>query len=717
MTPTVAAAGEARWRIEPLAGGLGAFASQWDELNERAMASHPLLTSVFVDLLLRRFGDGGQMLCMLEGGGPCRAMAIVQRRQAGFWSSFLPAQSQLGPVLAVDSVALNGLVAQLPGMALAMDLLCMDPLCVGVPPSTGDVRTAPHAVTMNVELRGAFDTYWDSRANQLKKNMRRYERRAIDDGFAPRFVVLSSPGDMRAAVERYAAVESRGWKGAAGTALAPGNDQCHFYGDLLERNSRRGLAHVFELWFGDRLVASRLVVASHRMLVILKTTYDEAFSKLAPGRQLLKHVLEYAFAAHQGKVLEFYTDATQDQLAWSTDLRRISHWTFYRNSMIARLVSAGRVARLLARRPSVIAKNRALTTEVCDGVQRLPADALRLLESAEARSIQLGADWYRAITRSVFTGDDVRFAIVRENDSCIAVIPCLLRKGAWRRELASLSNYYTGLYAPAVRPGIKAQSLALGLEALAESAVGVSRLTISPMDPESDEFELLTAACDLLGWIPFRFFCFGNWYHRPQGRWDAYQRQLDGRLRNTIARMKRRFLAKGGRLEIVKDAAGMEDALRGYLHVYARSWKNAEPFPDFLPTLVQTFAPRGTVRIGVAQLDSHPIAAQLWFVSGGRAEIYKLAHDESYKQYSPGTLLTALMMQEAMDVDRVCEIDYLIGDDPYKKDWMDQRRERWGVVAYNPRSAAGVVGLCRESIGRMLRSWLGPGPGAGSTRR
>jgi CelD/BcsL family acetyltransferase involved in cellulose biosynthesis len=110
------------------------------------------------------------------------------------------------------------------------------------------------------------------------------------------------------------------------------------------------------------------------------------------------------------------------------------------------------------------------------------------------------------------------------------------------------------------------------------------------------------------------------------------------------------------------------------------------------------------LRLGVAWLGGKPIAAQLWIVSHGRAEIYKVAYDEGYKAYAPGTLLTALLMEHVIEVDKVAEVDYLIGDDPYKKTWMSDRRERWGVIAYNPRSLGGLAGWVREVIGRRVKS-------------
>jgi len=73
----------------------------------------------------------------------------------------------------------------------------------------------------------------------------------------------------------------------------------------------------------------------------------------------------------------------------------------------------------------------------------------------------------------------------------------------------------------------------------------------------------------------------------------------------------------------------------------------------------------------------------------GRAAIYKRAYDDAYAHLAPGTVRSAHWMERAIDVEHVHEVDYLAGDDPYKRDWMTHRRERRGLVAYDMQTWAG----------------------------
>jgi CelD/BcsL family acetyltransferase involved in cellulose biosynthesis len=169
-------------------------------------------------------------------------------------------------------------------------------------------------------------------------------------------------------------------------------------------------------------------------------------------------------------------------------------------------------------------------------------------------------------------------------------------------------------------------------------------------------------------------------------------------LRHSTERGRRRLNKAGEwRIDIVTQVGpALEAALAGYQRVYAQSWKPPEPCPGFIPGLVALAAERGWLRLGVLWLNGEPLAAQLWLTGGGKANIYKLAYAKGMEKFSAGSVLTQALMQHAMDVDRVTEVDYLSGDDAYKADWMALRRERVGLEAFDLRRPAGLLAAARH---------------------
>jgi len=164
------------------------------------------------------------------------------------------------------------------------------------------------------------------------------------------------------------------------------------------------------------------------------------------------------------------------------------------------------------------------------------------------------------------------------------------------------------------------------------------------------------------------------------------------------------------------DVHDIVDHVDDYTAVYVRSWKRPEPYPQFHTRLVTKLAPQGSVALGLAYFGGRPVAAQIWLFHRGGASIVKLCYDEAYKQYSFGTLLTSHLMSYAIDDRRVVRVDYLTGDEDYKRDWMNVRRERWGIVVFNESTVRGRIAAVVEIVEAptqttpwTAREWERPG--------
>ena len=166
----------------------------------------------------------------------------------------------------------------------------------------------------------------------------------------------------------------------------------------------------------------------------------------------------------------------------------------------------------------------------------------------------------------------------------------------------------------------------------------------------------------------------------------------------------RRFLQAGaGELSIVKDTREHPRAAAEFQDVYKNSWKQQEPFPGFIPGLLETASERGWLRLGLARYEGKPVVAQIWLVANGRAAIFKLAYHRDYASLSPGTVLTAHLMEHVIDTDRVDTIDYLTGDDDYKQHWMSVKRERQGIAAYNTSTLLGTRRWLSHRLKRLIK--------------
>jgi hypothetical protein len=316
-----------------------AFRPTWDDLNKRRYGSNPYFDGRFVACLLRHFGTGDEELWIHKTNDTVDAALITNKMRAGVEGLFAPVQAQIAPVLAERPELLWTLFRRFSATSVALDLLGQDPefSVVFALDESDSLRKQQHALTVGIDVDGRFEDYWAGRGKKLRSNLQRYQNRVAKAGHVSRFDHHSSPDAVAGAFVRYAELEGAGWKAKAGTQISLDNAQGRFYSDVLRAFAETDNAVAYELYLDERLVASRLCIRSDDMLIMLKTTYDETLSSFAVGRLLLFEVLRHEFTTKRVKRIEFYTNATADQVSWSTRQRPISHITLYRYGWVGRL--------------------------------------------------------------------------------------------------------------------------------------------------------------------------------------------------------------------------------------------------------------------------------------------------------------------------------------------------------------------------------------------
>lgn len=160
-----------------------------------------------------------------------------------------------------------------------------------------------------------------------------------------RLDVVLDEAVMKQAVTDHGKLESKGWKGQHGTAINIANSQGRFYCELLEAFANKREARVFRLYFDEQLAASLLTIERNGMLVILKTTYDEAMSNYSPGRLVDYFALQKLFEDESIRLVEWYTDASKTDKKWATGERDITNINYFRSNRIKNLIKLARKAR------------------------------------------------------------------------------------------------------------------------------------------------------------------------------------------------------------------------------------------------------------------------------------------------------------------------------------------------------------------------------------
>lgn len=350
---------------------------------------------------------------------------------------------------------------------------------------------------------------------------------------------------------------------------------------------------------------------------------------------------------------------------------------------------------------------------VHDALNGLPEPLERAWRFPEFAAFFLSLDWFECLFETALTGSLAPriYAVADQAGAPIAALACGVPADA--RRLVSLSNFYTIEFGviefrpgPDVDAAVEQIVACIAGERPRWTAVDLRFMRSGPASTSAIARALTTAGFDSTTTVQYE-----NWYLQTAGRtFDAYFSSRSKKLKKTIPYMVRK-IERTDTLErrIYRDTGPeLEQAIREYVSVYDRSWKVSEPFPDFTPTLIRLCARQGILRLGILTLNGAAVAAQLWVVFGGRAVIYKIAYDEAFKKLSVGSILSLEMFRRAFDDDGVAEIDYGVGGDAYKKDWMEAERDLLRIEAPNAATLKGradvgyrvLKGFAKRVLGR-----------------
>ena len=315
------------------------YRDEWDRINQQH-ANHILLDSRFIDPLLRYFGSEKILLAVYENA-QAPGMTLIEPARPGFWQTFQPGQAPLGAIVLAgggDAAAqsMGDLLRALPGFALGFSVTQQDPdfTCFGNLNGTPAVETLDYIQTPRLTINGKYEDYWKQRSKNLTHNLSRQRRRLKEQGGLLELATDRNAEAVPDALHEYGLLESTGWKGEEGSAVAADNVQGRFYREMLENFCNRGEAVIYRLRLNGKTVASDLCLERDGTLVILKTAYDENVQGLSLGLLLHQEIFQSVFEEGKIRVIEFYGRLRDWHTKWTNEIRTMYHINFYRSAWV-----------------------------------------------------------------------------------------------------------------------------------------------------------------------------------------------------------------------------------------------------------------------------------------------------------------------------------------------------------------------------------------------
>jgi hypothetical protein len=187
------------------------------------------------------------------------------------------------------------------------------------------------------------------------------------------------------------------------------------------------------------------------------------------------------------------------------------------------------------------------------------------------------------------------------------------------------------------------------------------------------------------------YHCF-NYYYLDEipETGNLYLTSRSKKLRDNLRRYRKRLEDKGSiSVEIVSNPENTPRCVDLHYRIRENSWKNPDEKSAFHRDLFKFASLKGWLRCCIFMFDKKPIASQIRFVHNRHAYFISTMYDIAYKKYSPGNLLLAETAKYLIDTDKVVEMNYLYGDEDYKKEWLEKKAERNGLVLFN-RNMCGI---------------------------
>lgn len=259
--------------------------------------------------------------------------------------------------------------------------------------------------------------------------------------------------------------------------------------------------------------------------------------------------------------------------------------------------------------------------------------------------------------------------------------------------ITPLRNWYSFTWRQLAPPGENGDRLLVEIARQLRSRG--AHVVLEPVPDEDGSATRLARAFDAAGWRVEVSQCDTNHVIDVAGMTFAdYWAARPGRLRTTLKRKARKVET---RILTHFD----EELWSAYERIYAESWKPEEDHPAMLREFAREEGAAGRLRFAIAWHEGEPVAAQCWTVENDVAYIHKLAHLESARHLSAGTTLSAALFERVIDVDGVSLVDFGTGSQTYKRDWMDEVRPRYRIVAFDLSQPRGLLALARQTIARL----------------
>jgi CelD/BcsL family acetyltransferase involved in cellulose biosynthesis len=342
----------------------------------------------------------------------------------------------------------------------------------------------------------------------------------------------------------------------------------------------------------------------------------------------------------------------------------------------------------------------------------VPLDAEQwnaLVAANETNTIFQTYEWFDAWWQIMGDGRELFFLVVRDGDAICGFAPLTRRRSEYGWRLLEFAGTGNADYQDFILPRDKPRQLAAICQFLRAHRFRWERLAFTNVPSHSSTHAQLCAAAAVTGLtlidelqVPCPTLLF-----EPD---DKTARSL---IEKYSLRRPLNWFRKHGEVGF-RHVTSVEEIARllpTFFDQHRRRWATVgKPslFADarqvrFYELLAQRLHARGWLQFSIVEFNGEPIACHFGFDYCGCVTWYKPSFETRFADHSPGLLLTQQLIEDGLKRSRR-ELDFTIGDEPFKERFSSHRRSNLYFGMYPSRVsgtiAAGIITL-RRLAGRM----------------
>jgi CelD/BcsL family acetyltransferase involved in cellulose biosynthesis len=332
--------------------------------------------------------------------------------------------------------------------------------------------------------------------------------------------------------------------------------------------------------------------------------------------------------------------------------------------------------------------------EFVDDVSNMPLSQEawnRLVLQNETNTLFQTHEWFSSWYKTYSHKNKLCLLVVYDGSLAIGFAPLVISTDDNKHKVIQLAGYSNADYLDFVTPTYKNIAIRLIFEFLVDNFSDWDRILLYNIPSKSTTSSHIMDACNRLN-LPY---LQRNTIRCPYLQIEGHHSDIKKLINKYSNKRPLNYFSRQGELCYrVLDKQDMDSHLPKFFSQHIQRWDDT-PYPSLFndplnqqlyANVVEQLETTDWLHFSVVELNGEPISYHYGFDYDKKYYWYKPSYNVNYSSHSPGTLLIRYLIESAMTHNRK-ELDFTIGDEPFKKRFTNSARHNVNLYIFRKRKS------------------------------